>query len=97
MGGRNPRRLRACGAPSRAYNDVMKVERTRTRLLRRGQPEREEPSPLPPAELIGVVWELTLEAYSMRGDFEPEARLQRHVVQLTRKERPLTKLQKQTE
>jgi len=63
----------------------MRVERKVTRLLRRGQERVERPSPLPPAELIGMVWELTKEAYSLAGDFEPEDRLQRHIVRLERR------------
>jgi hypothetical protein len=45
---------------------------------------------MPPAELIGVVWELTAEAYSLGGGFDVEGRLQRHVVRLERKKRTIT-------
>ena len=63
----------------------MRVERTRTRLLHRGELARQEPSPLTPAELVGAVWELTVESYYLRGGFDAELRLPRHVVRLTRK------------
>jgi len=63
----------------------MKVDRTRTKLIRKGQPALEGPSPLPPAELVGMVWELTVERYSLRKGFHPELPMQRHVVRLIRK------------
>ncbi len=63
----------------------MTVDRTRTKLIRKGQRATEEPSPLPPAELIGMVWELTAEAYSLANGFHPELPMQRLVVRLIRK------------
>ena len=37
-----------------------------------------------PAERFGFVWELTAEAYSLKGNFDAEQRLQRNVAKLIR-------------
>jgi hypothetical protein len=37
-----------------------------------------------PGELIGLMWQLALDAYSFRKDLDAEPRLQRHVVVLKR-------------
>lgn len=36
----------------------------------------------PPEVLLGFMWELTAEVYSLRGDFDAEQRLQRNVTNL---------------
>lgn len=36
----------------------------------------------PPEVLLGFMWELTAEIYSLRGDFDAEQRLQRNVTNL---------------
>ncbi len=41
---------------------------------------------LPPAERVGLVWPLTIEAWSLRGDFDAESRLPRHIVRAFRRE-----------
>jgi hypothetical protein len=38
-----------------------------------------------PAELMGMVWQLTLDAWSFKGKLDAESRLQRHVVVLKRR------------
>jgi hypothetical protein len=38
----------------------------------------------PPEVLIGFMWELTKEAYSLRGNFDAEQRLQRNITNLIR-------------
>ena len=40
-----------------------------------------------PAELIGMMWQLTVDAWSFKEDLDPEARLQRDVVVLKKRER----------
>lgn len=37
-----------------------------------------------PAELLGFMWELTMEIYSLQGDFDAEQRLQRNVANFIR-------------
>jgi len=41
---------------------------------------------LPPSERLAMVWPLTVEAWSLRGDFDAESRLQRHIVRSFRRE-----------
>ncbi len=36
----------------------------------------------PPEVLLGFMWELTAEVYSLRGDFDAEQRLQRNATNL---------------
>ncbi|HEX6184612.1 MAG TPA: hypothetical protein VFZ44_12075 [Pyrinomonadaceae bacterium] len=38
-----------------------------------------------PAELMGMVWQLTLDAWSFKGKLDAESRLQRDVVVLKRR------------
>ena len=38
-----------------------------------------------PAELIGMMWQLTLDAWSFKEKLDAESRLQRHVVVLKRR------------
>ena len=38
-----------------------------------------------PAELMGMVWQLTLDAWSFKERLDAESRLQRHVVVLKRR------------
>lgn len=38
-----------------------------------------------PSELMGFVWDLTVEVYSLNGKFDAEQRLQRNVTNLIRK------------
>ncbi|MEI8011241.1 MAG: hypothetical protein WCI27_01990 [Candidatus Omnitrophota bacterium] len=38
-----------------------------------------------PQERIGVVWDLTCEAYALKGGVDVEQRLQRHIAQFVRK------------
>ncbi|HEX8721444.1 MAG TPA: hypothetical protein VF736_12485 [Pyrinomonadaceae bacterium] len=38
-----------------------------------------------PGELMGMVWQLTLDAWSFREKLDAESRLQRHVVVLKRR------------
>lgn len=37
-----------------------------------------------PQDMIGFIWELTKEVYSLRGDFDAEQRLQRNITKLIR-------------
>lgn len=39
----------------------------------------------PPAELMGMVWQLTLDAWSFKEKLDAESRLQRNVVVLKRR------------
>ena len=38
----------------------------------------------PPEVLVGFIWELTKEIYSLRGNFDAEQRLQRNITKLIR-------------
>lgn len=38
-----------------------------------------------PSELIGLMWELTREVSAIGGHYDPERRLQRHVVSIKRR------------
>jgi hypothetical protein len=38
-----------------------------------------------PQELIGMMWRLTLDAWSFKGKLDAEPRLQRHVVMLKKR------------
>ena len=38
----------------------------------------------PPEVLLGFMWELTKEVYSLRGNFDAEQRLQRNITNLIR-------------
>ena len=37
-----------------------------------------------PEDLVGFMWELTKEVYSLKGDFDAEQRLQRNITNLIR-------------
>lgn len=41
---------------------------------------------LSPAERLGIMWQLTIDAWAFKGDPIAESRLQRHVVRLLRGE-----------
>jgi len=38
-----------------------------------------------PAERLAMLWPMTLSAWSFRGDFRAESRLQRHIVHIQRR------------
>jgi hypothetical protein len=40
-----------------------------------------------PEELIGMMWQLTLDAWSFKENLDAEQRLQRHIVVLKKRER----------
>jgi hypothetical protein len=48
-------------------------------------PEENELKDKSPAELIGMMWQLTLDAWSFKEKLDAEPRLQRHVVVLKRR------------
>jgi hypothetical protein len=62
---------------------MMKVQRDKTRL-RRLSDEDDEFVDASPAERIGMIWELTAEVWSLRGQDCAQQRLQRHVASLVR-------------
>ena len=39
-----------------------------------------------PAERIGMMWQLTLDAWAFKGEASAESRLSRHVVRIVRRE-----------
>ncbi|MGE0102336.1 MAG: hypothetical protein AB7H86_10865 [Blastocatellales bacterium] len=43
-----------------------------------------------PEELIGMMWQLTLDAWAFKEDIRTEPRLQRHLVVLKRREKNIT-------
>lgn len=59
------------------------------RILRRGEPEKSDWQRLTPAERLGMVWPLTVEAWTwaLRGNFDAESRLPRHIVRVIRRGR----------
>ncbi len=59
------------------------------RVLQRGEPEGTDWKRLTPAERLGMVWPLTVEAWTWacRGDFDAESRLPRHIVRVIRRGR----------
>ncbi len=59
------------------------------RVLRRGEPEGSDWERLTPAERLEMVWPLTVEAWTwaLRGDFDAESRLPRHIVRVLRRRR----------
>jgi len=65
----------------------MKMDRTRVRVRRRGDGSRDERPELTPEELVGMIWELTVEAYSLAGSFDPDAKMRRDVVRVIRRRR----------
>jgi hypothetical protein len=48
-------------------------------------PEEDDLKDKTPAELIGMMWQLTLDAWSFKGKLDAESRLQRDVVVLKRR------------
>ena len=64
---------------------MMKVQRDKVRL-RRLSDEDDEFVDASPAERIGMIWELTAEVWSLRGQDCAQQRLQRHVASLVRQD-----------
>lgn len=64
---------------------MIRLDRTRATLIHGKEPEYPKPSPLPPAELVSMVWDLTVEAYSLAGNFDPHERMRRDIVHFFRK------------
>ncbi len=61
-------------------------ERKRTvRTRKRSQPEPSELDDLTPGERMGLVYQITVDAWSMTKDFDAESRLRRDVVRLVRR------------
>lgn len=61
--------------------EINRVDRSKVRLIS----DREESSDfvnLPPAERVGIIWELTCELWSLTGDKSAERRLQRNAAVL---------------
>ena len=55
------------------------------RKLSLHDPEENDLKDKTPAELIGMMWQLTLDAWSFKEKLDAEPRLQRHVVVLKRR------------
>lgn len=49
--------------------------------------EREDLKDKSPEELIGMMWQLALDAWSFKENLDVEPRLQRHIVVLKKRER----------
>ncbi len=59
--------------------------------LKKGETEDENrPTAHTPEELIGMMWQLTLDAWSFKEDIRSEPGLQRHLVVLKRREKNIT-------
>lgn len=61
-----------------------RVDRSKAQLITNFQ-ENSDFVDLPASECVALVWELTMELWSLRGDFDAEQRLQRDVAALIRK------------
>lgn len=61
--------------------EVNRVDRSKARLIS-GRDESYDFVNLPPAECVGIIWELTCELWSLTGDTSAERRLQRNVAVL---------------
>ncbi len=64
--------------------DINKVDRSKARLVTNKELS-DKWSDYSPAQLVGLVWDLTVEAYSLKGDFDAQQRLQRNVTKLIKK------------
>ncbi len=60
------------------------VDRSVSVLTSAGSPPDNDLVDAPPEVLVGFMWELTKEVYSLRGDFDAEQRLQRNITNLVR-------------
>lgn len=64
------------------------MERTLVRKIPLGQStDNEDLKGKSPEQRLGMMWQLALDAWSLRENCDVEPRLQRHVVVLTRRER----------
>ena len=70
----------------KGMNNEPKQRVVTLRKLRMDDPEVQFDQPVPgtPAERLGMVWELMVEALSIGGKWNAEQRLQRHVTHLVR-------------
>ena len=62
----------------------MKVDREKIRILHSPQESIEAVTHLSKGEKLSFVWELTVEIYSLSGDFDAKSRLQRNIVHFTK-------------
>ena len=65
----------------RTDKSINKVDRSVGVLKQAGEPDSDFVD-APPEVLLGFMWELTVEMYSLGGDFDAEQRLQRNVTKL---------------
>ncbi len=63
----------------------MKISRNKTRLMRMRDDDGNPFVPGTPQERIGLIWELTVELWSLKGENIAERRLQRHITNIVRK------------
>ena len=62
---------------------ITRLDRSKAALRKMTESSQEIPG-YSPAELLGFMWELTREIYSLWGDFDAEQRLQRNVANFIR-------------
>ncbi len=62
---------------------INKLDRSKA-VLKKTTENSDEFADYSPAELLGFMWELTCEVYSLQGDFDAEQRLQRDVTNFIR-------------
>ena len=62
---------------------INKLDRSKA-VLKKTTENGDEFADYSPAELLGFMWELTCEVYSLQGDFDAEQRLQRDVINIIR-------------
>lgn len=62
------------------------MNRKKAVIFRSKIPHNDEYVNLPPNECISLVWELTKEIYALTGEHDVKSRLQRNVVNITRKQ-----------
>ena len=58
----------------------------RVRRIREGDDD-DELRQMTPAERVGLMWQLTLDAWAFRGGFDAESRLSRHTVSVKQRTR----------
>ncbi len=67
--------------------DNLRLDKKKVRILTRSEADEEDDlKGLSPGELMGMMWQLALSAWSLRMNIDVEPRLQRNVVVLNRGE-----------
>jgi len=60
-------------------------DKLRVRKSKRTKIERPDTDHMSAGQRIGMVWPITVDAFVMKGEFDAESRLQRHVIRVVRR------------